>query len=164
VFELALRWLRDRDPGPSEGDAGARRFSPRQSHHRPRWRACGAGLGARPYRRSHGRSRVDLRQFVALRCEIDKPSAGSVSREELLLATRRLAAASIPERAKFWEVMGTLRWALMCCVMQRLSQRPRAFHRARDDRPPLLGNRDRPVAAAGTTRKMICRTNRHPPS
>ena len=68
VFELALRWLRDRDPGPSErGDAGAWRFPPRQSHHRPRRRARGAGLGARAYRRSDGGSGLDLRQFLALR-------------------------------------------------------------------------------------------------
>lgn len=61
VFELALRWLRDHDPGPSsEADAGAWRFPLMVPHYRSRWRACGAGLGARAFRRPHGGSGLDL--------------------------------------------------------------------------------------------------------
>ncbi len=66
VFELALRWLRDRDPGPSEqvtlvhGD-----FRHGNLIIGPEGVARGAGLGTRAYRRSHGGSRLDLRQFVA---------------------------------------------------------------------------------------------------
>ena len=67
VFELALRWLRERDPGPSRtGDAGAWRFPQWQSHYRSRRCPRGAGLGAGAFRRSHGGSRLDLRQFLAL--------------------------------------------------------------------------------------------------
>ena len=68
VFELALRWLRERDPGPSQGgDAGAWRFPPRQPDHRRRRRPRGAGLGARAFRRSDGGPRLDLRQLLAVR-------------------------------------------------------------------------------------------------
>ena len=58
---------RPRSRPVQRSDAGAWRFPPRQSHHRSRRRARGAGLGARAFRRPHGGSRLDLRQFLALR-------------------------------------------------------------------------------------------------
>ena len=57
---------RPRSRPAGSDDAGAWRFPPRQSHHRPRRRARGARLGARASRRSHGGSRLGLRQLLAL--------------------------------------------------------------------------------------------------
>jgi hypothetical protein len=87
VFELALRWLRERDPGPSKevtlvhGD-----FRHGNLIIGPRRRARGAGLGARAFRRPDGGPRLDLRQLLAFG-EIDKPVGGFGSREE---SVRRL--------------------------------------------------------------------------
>jgi aminoglycoside phosphotransferase (APT) family kinase protein len=50
--------------------------------------------------------------------EIDKPAGGFGSREELWAGYE--AAAGVPVdrgRAKFWEVLGTLRWGLSCALM-----------------------------------------------
>ena len=83
--------------------------------------------------------------------EIDKPVGGFGTREELFAGYEAAGRRVDPDRVKFWEVMGTLRWGVMCCgMMQRFRSRARAFDRARDDRPPLVGDRDRSVAAAGS--------------
>jgi len=51
--------------------------------------------------------------------EIDKPVGGFGSREELFAgyeaAGGKIDAASVT----FWEVMGTLRWGVMCCGMMQ---------------------------------------------
>jgi len=53
----------------------------------------------------------------------------------------------------FWEVMGTLRWGVMCCgMMQRFRTGPEhSVSDARHDRPACVGNRNRSVAMAGAT-------------
>jgi aminoglycoside phosphotransferase (APT) family kinase protein len=52
--------------------------------------------------------------------EIDKPVGGFGSREELFAGYEEAGRRVDPDRVKFWEVMGTLRWGVMCCgMMQR---------------------------------------------
>ncbi len=73
--------------------------------------------------------------------EIDKPVGGFGTREELFAGYEAAGRRVDPHRVMFWEVMGTLRWGLMCCgMMQRFRRNPEHSHRARDDRPPLVGN------------------------
>jgi aminoglycoside phosphotransferase (APT) family kinase protein len=57
--------------------------------------------------------------------EIDKPVAGLGSREELFAGYEAAGRKVDPMRVKFWEVMGTLRWGVMCCgMMQRFRASP----------------------------------------
>jgi aminoglycoside phosphotransferase (APT) family kinase protein len=51
--------------------------------------------------------------------EIDKPVGGFGSREELFAGYAEAGRKPDPERAQFWEVMGTLRWGVMCCGMMQ---------------------------------------------
>ena len=57
--------------------------------------------------------------------EIDKPVGGFGSREELFAGYEAAGHSVDPDRVKFWEVMGTLRWGVMCCgMMQRFRSGP----------------------------------------
>ena len=65
----------------------------------------------------------------------------------------------------FWEVMGTLRWGIMCCdMMQRFRLGPdHSMERA------MIGRRSSEteidlLRLAFPARDMRCRTNRHPPN
>ena len=49
--------------------------------------------------------------------EIDKPVGGLGTREELFAGYEAAGRRVDPHRVMFWEVMGTLRWGLMCCGM-----------------------------------------------
>ena len=120
VFELALRWLRDHDPGPSEkvtlvhGDFrhGNLIIGPDGLRAVLDWELAHTGDPMEDL----GWICVNSWRFG----EIDKPVGGFGSREELFAGYERRAAASIPRRVMFWEVMGTLRWGVMCCgMMQR---------------------------------------------
>jgi aminoglycoside phosphotransferase (APT) family kinase protein len=52
--------------------------------------------------------------------EIDKPVGGFGSREELFAGYEAAGRHVDPARVTFWEVIGTLRWGVMCCgMMQR---------------------------------------------
>jgi aminoglycoside phosphotransferase (APT) family kinase protein len=118
VFELALRWLRDRDPGPPEqvtlvhGDFrhGNLIIGPE-------------GLRAvLDWELAHlGDPMEDLGWICSWRFgEIDRPVGGFGSREELFAGYEAAGRRVDPERVTFWEVMGTLRWGVMCCgMMQR---------------------------------------------
>ena len=145
---------RPRSRSVGRGDAGAWRFPPRQSHHRSRRRCarCWTGnsrISAIPME-DLGWICVNSWRFG----EIDKPVGGFGTREELFAGYEAAGRRVDPDRVNFWEVMGTLRWGVMCCgMMQRFRTRPRAFDRARDDRPPLVGDRDRSVAAAGAAER-----------
>jgi aminoglycoside phosphotransferase (APT) family kinase protein len=51
---------------------------------------------------------------------IDRPVGGFGSREELFAGYVAAGRRVDPARVTFWEVMGTLRWGVMCCgMMQR---------------------------------------------
>src|ERR1700742_2415757 len=125
VFELALRWLEDHDPGPSQevtlvhGD----------------FRHGNLIIGADGVRAvldwelAHLGDPMEDLGWICVNSwrfgEIDKPVGGFGSREELFAGYeeggRKVGAA----RVKFWEVMGTLRWGVMCCgMMQRFRSGP----------------------------------------
>jgi aminoglycoside phosphotransferase (APT) family kinase protein len=57
--------------------------------------------------------------------EIDKPVGGFGTREELFAGYEETGRKVDADRVMFWEVMGTLRWGIMCCgMMQRFRQGP----------------------------------------
>jgi aminoglycoside phosphotransferase (APT) family kinase protein len=120
VFELALRWLRDHDPGPSNevtlvhGDFRHGNFiiGPDGVRAVLDWELAHLG---------------DPMEDLGWICvnswrygEIDKPVGGLGSREELFAGYQAAGRRVDPARVNFWEVMGTLRWGVMCCgMMQR---------------------------------------------
>jgi aminoglycoside phosphotransferase (APT) family kinase protein len=120
VFDLALRWLADHDPGSSKevtlvhgdfrhgnliiGSDGVRAVLD--------WELAHLGDPMEDL----GWICVNSWRFG----EIDKPVGGFGSREELFAGYEADGRKVDPERVKFWEVMGTLRWGVMCCgMMQR---------------------------------------------
>jgi aminoglycoside phosphotransferase (APT) family kinase protein len=125
VFELALRWLRGRDPGPSaevtlvHGDFrhGNLIVGP-------------AGLRAvLDWELAHLGDPMEDVGWVCVNSwrfgEIDKPVGGFGSREELFAGYEAAGRKVDPARVMFWEVMGTLRWGMMCCgMMQRFRAGP----------------------------------------
>jgi aminoglycoside phosphotransferase (APT) family kinase protein len=125
VFELALRWLRDHDPGPSEevtlvhGDFrhGNLIIGPDGVRAVLDWELAHLG---------------DPMEDLGWICvnswrygEIDKPVGGFGTHEELFAGYEAAGGRVDAERVKFWEVMGTLRWGVMCCgMMQRFRTGP----------------------------------------
>jgi aminoglycoside phosphotransferase (APT) family kinase protein len=125
VFELALRWLRDHDPGPSEevtlvhGDFrhGNLIIGPDGVRAVLDWELAHLGDPMEDL----GWICVNSWRFG----EIDKPVGGFGSREELFAGYEEGGRKADPVRVKFWEVMGTLRWGVMCCgMMQRFRTGP----------------------------------------
>ena len=125
VFELALRWLGDHDPGPSRevtlvhgdfrhgnliiGTDGVRAVLD--------WELAHLGDPMEDL----GWICVNSWRFG----EIDKPVGGFGSREELFAGYEEGGRKVDVARVKFWEVMGTLRWGVMCCgMMQRFRMGP----------------------------------------
>jgi aminoglycoside phosphotransferase (APT) family kinase protein len=119
VFELALRWLADHDPGPSKdvtlvhGDFrhGNLIIGPDGVRAVLDWELAHLGDPMEDL----GWICVNSWRFG----EIDKPVGGFGSREELFAGYEEAGRRVDPERVKFWEVMGTLRWGVMCCGMMR---------------------------------------------
>jgi aminoglycoside phosphotransferase (APT) family kinase protein len=120
VFELALRWLRDHDPGPSEqvtlvhGDFrhGNLIIGPDGLRAVLDWELAHTGDPMEDL----GWICVNSWRFG----EIDKPVGGFGSREELSAGYEAGGRHVDADRVMFWEVMGTLRWGVMCCgMMQR---------------------------------------------
>jgi len=125
VFELALRWLRDHDPGPSaettlvHGD----------------FRNGNLIIGADGVRAvldwelAHLGDPMEDLGWVCVNSwrfgEIDKPVGGFGAREDLFAGYEAAGRKVDPLRVKFWEVMGTLRWGIMCGgMMQRFREGP----------------------------------------
>jgi len=120
VFELALRWLRDRDPGPSAEITLV--------HGDFRHGNLIIGLdGLRAvldWELAHFGDPMEDLGWVCVNSwrfgGIDKPVGGFGSREELFAGYEAAGRSVDPDRVMFWEVMGTLRWGVMCCgMMQR---------------------------------------------
>ena len=120
VFELALRWLRDRDPGPPQemtlvhGDFrhGNLIIGPEGLRAVLDWELAHTGDPMEDL----GWICVNSWRFG----EIDQPVGGFGSREELFAGYQSAGRRVDAERVGFWEVMGTLRWGVMCCgMMQR---------------------------------------------
>jgi aminoglycoside phosphotransferase (APT) family kinase protein len=125
VFELALRWLRDHDPGsPTEvtlvhGDFrnGNLVIGPDGVRAVLDWELAHLGDAMEDL----GWLCVNSWRFG----EIDKPVGGFGSREELFAGYEAAGRRVDPARVSFWEVMGTLRWGLMCGgMMQRFRKAP----------------------------------------
>ena len=125
VFELALRWLRDHDPGPSaettlvHGDFrhGNLIIGPDGVRAVLDWELAHIGDPMEDL----GWVCVNSWRFG----EIDKPVGGFGTREELFAGYEEAGCRVDPTRVKFWEVMGTLRWGVMCCgMMQRFRISP----------------------------------------
>jgi aminoglycoside phosphotransferase (APT) family kinase protein len=125
VFELALRWLGEHDPGPPaettlvHGD----------------FRHGNLIVGAEGLRAvldwelAHVGDPMEDLGWICVNSwrfgEIDKPVGGLGSREELFEGYEASGRRVDPEAVKFWEVMGTLRWGVMCCgMMQRFRASP----------------------------------------
>ena len=92
--------------------------------------ACGRGASARPTR-----------------------PAGSAAATSCSPPTRRRAAArSTPAELHWWEVLGTLKWGVICMMQAtRPPVRPVPLGRAGRHRPPGLRDRARPPGAAAVT-------------
>jgi aminoglycoside phosphotransferase (APT) family kinase protein len=125
VFELALRWLRDRDPGPSQqvtlvhGDFrhGNLIIGPDGVRAVLDWELAHTGDPMEDL----GWICVNSWRFG----EIDKPVGGFGTREELFAGYEAAGRHVDQSRVNFWEVMGTLRWGVMCCgMMQRFRLGP----------------------------------------
>jgi aminoglycoside phosphotransferase (APT) family kinase protein len=125
VFELALRWLRERDPGPSRevtlvhGDFrhGNLIIGPDGVRAVLDWELAHLGDPMEDL----GWVCVNSWRFG----EIDKPVGGFGTREELFAGYEAAGRRVDADRVKFWEVMGTLRWGVMCCgMMQRFRISP----------------------------------------
>jgi aminoglycoside phosphotransferase (APT) family kinase protein len=119
VFELALRWLRDRDPGSSpevtlvHGDFrhGNLIIGPEGLRAVLDWELAHIGDPMEDL----GWICVNSWRFG----EIDKPVGGFGNREELFAGYEAAGRRVDANRVKFWEVMGTLRWGVMCCGMMQ---------------------------------------------
>jgi aminoglycoside phosphotransferase (APT) family kinase protein len=131
VFELALRWLRDHDPGPPaevtlvHGDFrhGNLIIGPDGVRAVLDWELAHFGDPMEDL----GWVCVNSWRFG----EIDKPVGGFGSREELFAGYEAGGRRADPARVAFWEVMGTLRWGVMCCgMMQRFRTGDRSMERA----------------------------------
>lgn len=116
VFELAFRWLKDNAPAPVEpavvhgdfrtgnflvGDGGIRAVLD--------WELAHAGDPMEDL----GWICVNSWRFGA----IDKPVGGFGAREELYAGYEAAGGAPVdPARVHFWEVLGTLRWGVICTM------------------------------------------------
>jgi aminoglycoside phosphotransferase (APT) family kinase protein len=126
VFQLALRWLRDNDPGPSErvtlvhGDFrhGNLMIGPDGIRAVLDWELAHLGDPMEDL----GWICVNSWRFGA----IDKPVGGFGTYEELFTGYEAASGIAVDvARVKFWEVMGTLRWGVMCVgMMQRFRLGP----------------------------------------
>ena len=120
VFELALRWLGDHDPGTIRevtlvhGDFrnGNLIIGPEGLRAVLDWELAHFGDPMEDL----GWICVNSWRFG----EIDRPVGGFGARDELFAAYEQAGGRVDPDRVMFWEVMGTLRWGVMCCgMMQR---------------------------------------------
>jgi aminoglycoside phosphotransferase (APT) family kinase protein len=125
VFELALRWLRDRDPGPSAQET----LVHGDFRHGNLIIGPDGVRAVLDWELAHFGDPMEDLGWVCVNSwrfgEIDKPVGGFGSREELFAGYEGAGRRVDPERVTFWEVMGTLRWGVMCCgMMQRFRTGP----------------------------------------
>jgi aminoglycoside phosphotransferase (APT) family kinase protein len=126
VFELALRWLGDHDPGPSD------RVTLVHGDFRHGNLIIGRnGVNAvLDWELAHLGDPMEDLGWLCVNSwrfgEIDKPVGGFGTREELFAGYEGWQGYRVdPARVMFWEVMGTLRWGVMCCgMMQRFRTSP----------------------------------------
>jgi aminoglycoside phosphotransferase (APT) family kinase protein len=117
VFELALRWLRDRDPGPS----GQLTLVHGDFRHGNLIIGPDGVRAVLDWELAHTGDPMEDLGWVCVNSwrfgEIDRPVGGFGSREELFAGYEGAGGRVDVDRVMFWEVMGTLRWGVMCCGM-----------------------------------------------
>jgi aminoglycoside phosphotransferase (APT) family kinase protein len=126
VFQLALRWLRDNDPGPSE------RVTLVHGDFRHGNLMIGSdGIRAvLDWELAHLGDPMEDLGWICVNSwrfgVIDKPVGGFGTYEELFAGYEAASGIAVDaQRVKFWEVMGTLRWGVMCVgMMQRFRLGP----------------------------------------
>ncbi|MES2751922.1 MAG: phosphotransferase family protein [Pseudomonadota bacterium] len=126
VFDLALRWLGDNEPPPSDvvtlvhGDFrhGNLIVGPEGIRAVLDWELAHFGDPMEDL----GWISVNSWRFG----EIDRPVGGFGTREDLFAAYEAASGRRVDvARVMFWEVLGTLRWGVMCCgMMQRFRAGP----------------------------------------
>ena len=125
VFELALRWLGDHDPGPPQQETlvhgdfrhGNLIIGPDGVRAVLDWELAHIGAPLEDL----GWVCVNAWRFG----EIDKPVGGFGAREDLFAGYEDAGREVDADRVKFYEVMGTLRWGVMCGgMMQRFRLGP----------------------------------------
>lgn len=126
VFELALQWLRANDPGPSaettlvHGDF----------RHGNLMIGRDGVRAVLDWELAHLGDPMEDLGWICVNSwrfgEIDKPVGGFGTREEMFAGYKAATTRRVdPARVMFWEVMGTLRWGVMCCgMMQRFRDGP----------------------------------------
>jgi aminoglycoside phosphotransferase (APT) family kinase protein len=126
VFDLALRWLATNDPGPSS-DVTLVHGDFRHGN----LMIDGDGLRAvLDWELAHLGDPMEDLGWICVNSwrfgAIDKPVGGFGTREEMFEGYEAQSKRRVdPARVMFWEVMGTLRWGLMCCgMMQRFRLSP----------------------------------------
>jgi aminoglycoside phosphotransferase (APT) family kinase protein len=118
VFELALRWLCDHDPGPPahvtlvHGDF----------RHGNLIIDAGGVRAVLDWELAHLGDPMEDLGWICVNSwrfgEIDQPVGGFGSRQDLFAGYAEATGHPVdPNRVMFWEVMGTLRWGVMCCGM-----------------------------------------------
>jgi aminoglycoside phosphotransferase (APT) family kinase protein len=118
VFDLAFKWLKDHTPTDDRvtlvhGDFrnGNIMFDPKE------------GLSAvLDWELSHIGDPMEDMGWICVNSwrfgGIDKPVGGFGSREEMFAGYEAAGGPRVdPERVKFWEVLGTLKWGIMCTTM-----------------------------------------------
>ena len=125
VFELALRWLRDHDPGPPEQET----LVHGDFRHGNLIIGPDGVRAVLDWELAHFGDPMEDLGWVCVNSwrfgEIDKPVGGFGSREELFAGYAAAGREADPSRVKFFEVMGTLRWGVMCGgMMQRFRAQP----------------------------------------
>jgi aminoglycoside phosphotransferase (APT) family kinase protein len=121
VFELALRWLRDHDPGPPE------HITLVHGDFRHGNLIIGSdGVSAvLDWELAHVGDPMEDLGWISVNSwrfgQIDKPVGGFGLREDLFAGYEAAQGHHVDAgRVAFWEVTGTLRWGVMCCgMMQR---------------------------------------------
>ena len=125
VFELALRWLIRNDPGPP-----AQETLVHGDFRHGNLIIGGDGVRAvLDWELAHLGDPMEDLGWICVNSwrfgEIDKPVGGFGSREELFAGYESTGRRVDADRVKFYEVMGTLRWGVMCGgMMQRFRLGP----------------------------------------
>lgn len=116
VFELALRWLRDNAPGDSPARVVHGDF-------RTGNLLIGAGgvNAVLDWELAHAGDPMEDLGWICVNSwrfgAIDNPVGGFGSREDLYAGYESAGGARVdPRRAHFWEVLGTLRWGVICTM------------------------------------------------
>ena len=125
VFELALRWLENNDPGPP----GEETLVHGDFRHGNLIIGSDGVRAVLDWELAHIGDPMEDLGWICVNSwrfgEIDKPVGGFGSREELFAGYEASGRKVDADRVKFYEVMGTLRWGVMCGgMMQRFRLGP----------------------------------------